>query len=637
MVDEPLGAASDKAYAATVLKREEFSAPGLSLADVLDAQAGAEVVRRGDGMAYASVSLRGTSSEQVALILDDIPLVSVLGGALDLSHLPLAALGRLTLIRGATPSRYGASGMAGALVLETRHPKRRFLSLHWGAGSFAERSAGLLYSDAKGAASWLLSADYAGQNGAFPYRNDNGTRGTTHDDFNTTRQNNDADQFNVLLKGQLRLGSEWTLKTLDWLFFRAQGVSGSGPISAEKTRLRSLENLLALQAAGPLGSSALRSRTRLSLQLADSRLGDSAAELGFGAQKTRDLSLSPALHQALEIRYTPSLSQVVQIGYRYDWFTPYGEARPKRAGSARHLLTAGSELLARLGASGLSLQAEGELAFARSRFTARFTESVGQNNAQQTSDWQGAGRLALVAEGLKDTRFYLACGRAFRLPSLSELFGNQGLVLGNTQLRPETRLAYEMGGSYDPVFGQGLAALHLALGGYLNDYRDLISYTQNAQGLSRPENLDRARLFGLEAELSADLFAHLILSGNYSWLHARNESPLAARSGRALALRAAHKASARAEVYARGLSADWTRVALYSTYGYSSAHYLDAANMKRVPAAQCADLGFRVELFHDAVHLDGRVSNVGDARTYDLIGLPLPGRAVHFSAEWRWN
>lgn len=637
VVDGPLSDAASEAYSTTVIKGEALSAPGLSLADVLDAQAGAEVTRMGDAMAYSSISLRGTSGEQVALILDDIPLVSVLGGAIDLSHLPLAGLGKLTLIRGATPNRYGVSGMAGALLLETRRPRRDIYSASVGGGSFGERRAGLLYSAARKAASWLVSVDYAGQSGGFSYANDNGTRGTSRDDTQAQRRNNDADQLNLLLKGQLRCASQWNIKVLEWLYYRQQGLPGSGAVNAEKTRLRTLENLAAVVAEGPLAGSRLSSETRLSVQVGESRLLDPMGEMGLGSQRTNDLSLSPALNEVLTLAYAPALSQTLQLGYRYEWFMPRNEALRKRAKSERHILTAATELNAGLGASGLSVSAGADLAYAQSRVTARGSEDVGQDEVRQKDALQGAGRLALVAQARKDTRLFLAFGRAFRLPSLSELFGNQGLVLGNTQLRPETRVAYEMGASYDPVFRQGLAALHFALSAYLNDYRDLVTYTQNAQGLSRPENLDRARLYGTDAELAADLFAHLLLEGRYSWLHARNESELAARNGRALALRAAHKASGRLEVYAARLCRDLTKVSIYSTYDYSSSHYLDAANIKSVPAAHTADLGFGLEFFGSSVRLDGRVSNVGGARVYDLIGLPLPGRAFHFRAEWRWN
>jgi outer membrane receptor protein involved in Fe transport len=102
------------AAGATVLDRAAIEASGSrDLGEVLQGEAGVTVTRRGGPGSPAHLSIRGSSADEVLVLLDGVPLNSPLTGEVDLSAVPLEAVGRVTVLRGAQSARYGARALAG--------------------------------------------------------------------------------------------------------------------------------------------------------------------------------------------------------------------------------------------------------------------------------------------------------------------------------------------------------------------------------------------------------------------------------------------------------------------------------------------------------------------------------------------
>lgn len=136
--------ASGSGSGATVIGRREIAESGArDLAELLRAQPGVVIVRRGGPGASATLSIRGSGADGVLVLLDGVALNSLLTGEADLSTVPLDAVERVTLLRGSRSARYGSRAMAGVVVLETRRPSDAALAVRAAAGSLGERSAAL--------------------------------------------------------------------------------------------------------------------------------------------------------------------------------------------------------------------------------------------------------------------------------------------------------------------------------------------------------------------------------------------------------------------------------------------------------------------------------------------------------------
>ena len=85
-----------------MITRESFEGRETTLPDVLAEATGVHVKRLGGLGAFSTISLRGSSADQVEVYLDGVScLNAAFGGGVDLGNLPLAHVGQIEVYRGA--------------------------------------------------------------------------------------------------------------------------------------------------------------------------------------------------------------------------------------------------------------------------------------------------------------------------------------------------------------------------------------------------------------------------------------------------------------------------------------------------------------------------------------------------------
>ncbi len=126
----------------TVIDRSQIDqAHAPDLPALLAGEPGVTVTQQGGAGAPATVSIRGSASRQVLVLLDGVPVNDVLTGSADLAAIPLEQLERVTIVRGAAAARYGARALAGVIALERRRPTVREGWATLAAGAWGERTA----------------------------------------------------------------------------------------------------------------------------------------------------------------------------------------------------------------------------------------------------------------------------------------------------------------------------------------------------------------------------------------------------------------------------------------------------------------------------------------------------------------
>lgn len=155
----------------TTITRATIAASGVrDIGAILDQQTGLVVSREGGPGGPATVSIRGSSANEVLVLVDGVPLNSTLTGEADLSLIPVAEVERITIVRGAEAARYGAGALGGVILIETRRPAGPTLSADAVAGSWGDRegtvSGGV---DVPGALDGSVTGDRRTLTGNFPY------------------------------------------------------------------------------------------------------------------------------------------------------------------------------------------------------------------------------------------------------------------------------------------------------------------------------------------------------------------------------------------------------------------------------------------------------------------------------------
>ena len=618
----------DRAASGSVLLPEDFDDAGDTLPDVLDRQAGVRVTKLGGPASFATLSIRGSTSDQVLVVLDGMALNSAAGGPVDLSRLPLGNIGRIELYRGASPLPFGVSAIGGTLSLTTRTAHERQLVLSGGGGSFGSREARVFYAEPQDAWDLTLGLDYGGWDGAFSYVNDNGTRFDDADDQWVTRRNDHFNQVNLLGKARLHAGRQWTFTLMEWFFWRDQGVPGPGPFETEKSQYEVMDSLSVFCAKGEDLAGMAELTVQAGFRYARSAFDDPLDEIGLTGDDARDATYAPALSSSLTLTPFSWWDVTAQAAYRYERFEPSAQSTSV-AQSDRHTVSAGLETGFRIEAADLLLLPSGRMEWAGSHLVHKEAATGGALRTAEADQTEWSWRFALVNTSIPDTKLTVSGGRAVRFPSLFELFGNSGRVMGNPALASESAYNVDGGVIFDAGMLPSPYRLRLEAYGFFSDVTNLIQFVQTAQNTARAENIDHARLGGVELGVRSDLLGHLRLNGNYTFLSAVNIGGMKARHGNDLPLRPASKWYARAEGYAEEIPT-LKELAVFVDAEWVAGNFLDNANLVSVSDRFYLNAGVSIELKHSLASLSLTADNLTNERTADLTGYPLPGRSVHF-------
>ena len=211
---------------ATTIDTSEATAKVQSVADVLSESVGVQVRRFGGLGAFSTVSIRGSTPNQVEVYLDNVLLNNANAGLVDLGSVPLDNVDHIEIYRGFAPLQLGAGSIGGAINLVTRPvagATTNSASLSY--GSFDTRKVTLYRSQGFERIGYVVLFNYTESLGNFQFFDDNGTPLNSLDDEIATRQNNGFRAFNGNVKGEAILGG-WQFTLSNDIYTKNQGVPG---------------------------------------------------------------------------------------------------------------------------------------------------------------------------------------------------------------------------------------------------------------------------------------------------------------------------------------------------------------------------------------------------------------------------
>lgn len=597
-------------------------APSADVPQILQQAAGVDVRRYGGLGAFSSLSIRGSTSEQVQIFLDGVPLNAAAGGGVDLGRVPMGGLETIDVYRGAVPGRFGGNSLGGVVHLRSRPPGGQpRMRLHSQAGSFATRQVSGSVSGRHRQWDGLLLLDHAASDNDFRFFDDNGTQYNLTDDEWTRRRNSDFTSWRGLARIARPVAS--ARLQLSLVADEAQrGLPGIGNYQAHHTRLDSRRTIAEANLYGPLADGALAVRLRgfHSDERVDYR--DLQGEVGLGAQHERTHTTSTGLR--LEgSRLISGWLGTLFTGLRRERFEP------------ESLLGAGDDAPPSLRwHSSLGVELEPASWRRLSIHVGGQVERLLDDLATDDDDIHSQERVflggRLGATLALDDRWTLRAhiGRYSRAPGFLELFGDRGFVQGNADLDSESGRNSDVGLVYQRADAAFVSLLEVTA--YDNDVDDLIRFLQNSQRVSRPHNIGRAHLRGIETRANGSIFRRYTWAVGYTWQHAENQSPFTFERGNDLPNTPRHRLHARVSAMLAG-------VTVASESNHESRHFLDRANLQPIPARTVHTASLRWKI-REAFALSGEVRNLTDNQVADLWGYPLPGRAyflsLDFNHEW---
>ncbi len=618
------------------------------VADAVGSVAGVHVQRLGGLGDYSAVTIRGSSARQVEIYVDGVPLNPHGGTAVNLAELPLDAFERVEVFRSGAPAHLGSAALGGVVNLVTAPGEVPPPRMEVTAGSFwTGRLAGSVGASTELGgrelpADLLVSGEAFATDGRFPYFDDRGTIYNLFDDQVLRREN--ADITDLSLRARFRVGTrQLRLTVQDDLLWRDQGLPGIGQDPALSTRLGTRSNGLLVELAGR-PHPVVQIRGRATWRARNEAYLDPEGELGVGQQDRRDRT--HAAGGLFSLHWIPLVWQSVSatVDLRVDGYQPVDALRDEPLDGTRNRV-------------GLVLSAADDLSLWEDRLRLspvlqlhlldnRLLGDVPYGDTAVAPDARRiyapfTPRLGLRFRPVEPVAIKANVGRYFRPPDFTELFGDRGAVVGNSELVPETGLSWDAGLRLEtPSDPRAFAALETSYFG--RRLTDAIVYVQNAQRTQIPVNFGDARIHGVEAAGQLHLGGVVEINGSLTWMDARNLDPREAYSGNQLPRVPAW------EVWGELVGRWRDRLRGGVSISHTAGNYWDATNWYLAAPRTLLGLFARVQPGPRWPYLEVEIRNLTDRRLQtvprdplnpddgarvvqpitDFAGYPLPGRTV---------
>lgn len=649
----------------TVIRVEEHLGETLSLAEVATESVGVRARSTGGLGSFSSISVRGADAGHTTILVDGIPLSRLASVGFDLSRFDLGSVSEIELYRGAVPADFGGAAIGGAVNLITRTgapESGHALSASAGGGSFGARHArarwlGGSRSERRG---HHLSVSYAGADGDFSYFNDRGTSLDRDDDEITRRRNNAYDQLDAVarLRGQrgaleyrAGLRSAW----------KRQGVTGSASAQSRRSELSSMTHIADGGVRTPqlLGRPGLAGRASLYAIFERQRYRDPDGEIGIGEQDRRYLSASLGTSASASRAFGHAHRAELGLDARLDLYEDLDvDASPGDAPESRGMRSGAAMILDHAWSPTASILVNPSLRVDWLRTVPVVDRNrPGAETESTRDDLVASPRLSARVRLAESVALKGSIGRYMRAPTLLELFGDRGFTVGNPALRTETGVSGDVGAVLALLGTSGsesslahLDRVYVEAALFARRAHDTIVFVSSGGPAATALNLGESRAYGVEGGGSVRVARTVTLRGNYTYLVARQRSPLVSYDDKELPQRPRHQIYGRVDIEGRALDRAF---AVWGDVSYSAVSYLDAAELTPIPARTLMGAGLRGAIAGDLL-LAFEVKNLADARIEsvnleppprpdltttpraisDFAGYPLPGRAFYLTLAW---
>jgi vitamin B12 transporter len=535
--------------------------------------AGLSVANNGGAGKYTAVFMRGAESDHVLVLIDGVKVGSATAGGAAFQDIPVAQIERIEIVRGPRSSLYGAEAIGGVIQIFTRKGQGEIKpSFTVGAGSYGSYNA---------------QAGVAG--------------GDKSNWFSTNLNLIDSDGFDAC-KGSLSAGCFTVEPDQDGYRNSSASLRGghrfANGAEAELNALRSKgessfdgsfvnESSSVQQVLGGRLSFAPMSIWQATLSAGQSR--DQSDNFLDGSYMSRFNTRRDSATWQNDI--TIGDSRLLTVGLdrlvdRVESNTAYG--------------------VTSRGNSALFTQYQGAISAIDMQLSLRRDDNEQFGN-------HGTGGVAFGADLGKSLRGTLSYGTAFKAPTFNELYYPG---YGNATLNPEESRSVEIGIAGKSVNG------HWAVNAYETRIDDLIAYDA---ALFAPNNLDQARIHGLEAVCGVDMSGWAV-NTNLTLLDPENRAS-GANNGKALPRRA--KTAYR-------LDADRTLGAyqLGASLRAEGHRYDNLSNSRRLAGYATVDLRAGYDL-PKAWQLQGRIENLLDKGYETAAFYNQPGRSLFVTLRYQ--
>jgi|GEM_PF-5857524 len=612
-----------------------------NLAPIVQKMPGVQLLSLGTNLDFSTLSIRGGSSAQTAVLVDGVTFNPASIGSVDLSTLPILGYDQVQVYRGAMPIELGPDGFLGGVLLKSNLRYGTHGLFHQSLGSLAFRQTLAAYSTSVGNQEHPfligIEARYAGQQGDFNFLNDNGSVLNPNDDHIQKRVNNDQNQGHIRFRLQHTLANHGTIKSdINWST-KEQGIAPPSNQSSSDTRYQ----VSRLQAFLNLEHYPLNKFIHYHFNTSFFNT------LNHTNNPTPEFSYLPKDVHSQEYQIEQQHRLHYQLSSHYEFihtltgrWNNYNQ-QTSDAGVPQSLMRGlvGGAVLVRAQWLNykINLETGGRLDVIWNQGSiapSRYFGNERRNINQQLWLIQPSLGLNLVPYPWIEAQLHLLMRS--RPPSLQELFGVEQQLRGNSELKQEHQWTVDAG-----IHFKDQRFFDLSVNYAETRTKNLITYAQNPQDLAQAINLNQAFIRTVELSAFGNVLDYADVSIKYTFLKTQ-QTTLGPQYLKPLPMRPEH------QIFIETSLHDKLQQSFKITYvlQYLSNMTLDAYALTQTPSRLLHHLAFKYHIKNTHLYVFFEVKNLTDRQRGSIVvaGLsktitvndvdfrayPLPGRIFFF-------
>jgi len=545
-----------------------------------------------------TASMRGSSREQVLVLVDGERINDSRNGGVDMDNIPISYAQRIEIIRGGQSAIYGADAVGGIINIITRQPRRTPARAWSTLGAYGSASWGLEASKQVKAVSGLVSFSQMSIEADFPFEDKFGNE--------RVRENSDYTKRSIFAKLRWDISDSANLRLSGDHYYSDKGDPGTiGQYSPDANK-QDESNGLRGDLEQNFGDSA---SYKLSVYRRDATLRYTNPQQFVNATHRTD-AIGTELQ--MHLLKNTAVPLVWGIYLRNDdvTSTALGD-RDRQTYSAYAQQELGKDLDHNV------IRLRRIAVFPAIRWDHYSDFEAGTSPKFGFLASFGQYRVATIRANI---------GNSYRAPTLNELYWpTDAYAFGNPDLKPESSKDADMGLHLhfsEPSILPRLSQIRCGISYFRTFSRDRIDWIEGAGGLWSPQNLPKATSSkGLEADLNMQVSFWnvpdlLSMGANYTLIKAENIL------GKQLIYRPKHSLGYTIRV---GTGKFWGQVKGL----YLSRRYIKPQNTKWLDPFMKHELQLGVErrLLNIAnIGITFEVRNIFDTRYQLAADYPLPGR-----------
>lgn len=557
-----------------------------------------------------SISLRGSSSEQVLVMLDGQRLNNPQTGQVDFSTISVEGIERIEVVRGGNAALYGADAVGGVINIITKKADQDINgvsgSIKLTGASFRTNAIEPAIQYKKGKASISGSAKYLESEGDFPYTDNYGNE--------QTRLNADIISRDYYICYNQYLGDPHYQRniSLSWKHFNSEkGAPGSIEPYYYHARMWDKNNQLNLIWSGKIIN--LFNDLRIQTFYNDSwnRYKNDKNE---AVQNVDSKYITQTWGSEVQLKSVlgPQVSFTYGGGFRSDWMKNKQNNETNKRDSYYLLLVNESLICVNNIVNTVSFVPSIRYDY-NSDFTNKISPKVGTvfnfgNTWQSTLKWN--------------------IGQSYRAPTFNDLYWPEDAwTKGNPDLKPEYGWDWDVGVRLQyPLFN----GIYFESGYFENRMTQLILWQEEA-GFWMPQNVGKSRFKGVENSLRLQpVQDFLSVNANYTFLDARNLSDERTEFNKILIYRPKHTVNV-------NMTIEYRFITLSYQYNYTSRRYTDASNIwaNSLEPYSTSDISLVIQPTFKKLDysFSFQIKNLFNEEYRVVKNMPVPGREYRFSVK----